>query len=199
MDHCHADHQQWIEHSVSLGDPIHKSKEHVIKTMHQSTGQILDQCSTAGVKEGTNTNGLPGRCFYSEELINTIKELVDLKYIEILTILHYQLSTILSVMASSHKVALIKFKQLCDETSFNLFDNFPWVKINHTLHGTLHHSIEVISLNDGHGLGNFSEVYLEAHSKDIRNYSQFLSRKTPVVQFKDVMSRLLECLDSWIT
>ena len=103
-------------------------------------------------------------------------------------------------MASSNKVALIKFKQLCDETSFNLCDNFPWVKINHTLHGTLHHSLELISLNDGYGLKNLSEECLESNNKDIRNYLQFLSRKTsPVVQFTDVMSRLLECSDSWIT
>ena len=119
---------------------------------------------------------------------------------ENLPLFHYQLSTILSIVASSRKVALIKFKQLCDETSFNLSDNFPWVKINHTLHQTLHHSLELISLNDGHGLGNLSEVCLEANSKDIRNYLQFLSRKTsPVDQFTDVMSRLLERSDPWIT
>ena len=41
---------------------------------------------------------------------------------------------------------------------------------------------------------------LEANSKDIRNYLQFLSRKTsPVDQFTDVMSRLLERSDPWIT
>ena len=118
----------------------------------------------------TTSNGPQERRFYSEELINTIKELVDLKYIEILTILHYQISTILSVMASSYNVSLIKFKQLCDETSFNLCENFPWVKINHTLHGTLHYSLQLISLNDGYGLGNLSEVCLEVNSKEIRNY-----------------------------
>ena len=88
---------------------------------------------------------------------------------------------------------LEKFKDLCDSTTFHLCDNFPWVKINHTLHGTLHHSVELISLNDGYGLGNLSEECLEANNKDIRNYLQFLSLKiSPVDQLTDVMTRLLE-------
>ena len=196
---CHADHPQWIESTGPSGDPIRKSKEEVLKKIRLETGLILDQCSTAGSKGGTTTNGPQGRRFYSVELINTIGELVDLKYKENL-LLHRQLSTILSVVSSSRKVALIKFKKLCDETSFNLCDNFPWVKINHTLHGTLHHSLELISLNDGYGLKNLSEECLEANNKDIRNYLQFLSRKTcPIDQLTDVMSRLLEHSDPLIT
>ena len=74
--------------------------------------------------------------------------------------------------------------------TFNLCDNFPWVKINHTLHGTLHHSPELISIN--YGLGSLSEECLEANNKDIRNYLQFLSRKIdPVDQLTDIMVRLL--------
>ena len=68
--------------------------------------------------------------------------------------------------------------------------------MNHTLHGTLHHSTELMSLNDGHGLGSLSEECLESNNKDIRNYLQFLSRKTdPVLQLTDVMARLLERSD----
>ena len=114
--------------------------------------------------------------------------------------LHRQLSTILSVVSSTRKVDLVKFKELCDTTSFHLCDNFTWVKLNHTLHGTLHHSVELINLNDGYALGNLSEECLEANNKDIRNYLQFLSRKTsPVNQLTDVMSRLLEHSDPMIT
>ena len=64
--------------------------------------------------------------------------------------LHRQLSTILSVVSLTRKVDLVKFKELCDTTSFHLCDNFTWVKLNHTLHGTLHHSVELINLNDGY-------------------------------------------------
>ena len=124
-------------------------------------------------------------------MIDTIEKLADSKHKDNLLLLHRQLSTILSVVSSSRKVELVKFKDLCDITTFHLCDNFPWVKINHTLHGTLHHSVELISLNDGYGLCNLSEEGLEANNKDIRNYLQFLSRKiSPVDQLTDVMSRL---------
>lgn len=74
--------------------------------------------------------------------------------------------------------------------------SFPWARLNHTLHGTLHHSAELISLNDGYSLGSLSEECLETNNKDIRNYLQFLSRKTdPMLQLTDVMSRLLERSD----
>ena len=59
----------------------------------------------------------------------------------------------------------------------NICENFPWVKINHTLHGSLHHSVELVTLNESSGLGNLSEEGLEANNKDIRNYLQFLARK----------------------
>ena len=99
-------------------------------------------------------------------------------------------------MSSSRKVDLTKFKDLCEQTTYNLCDNFPWVLMNHTLHGTLHHSTELMTLNDGHGLGSLSEECLESNNKDIRNYLQFLSRKTdPVLQLTDVMARLLERSD----
>ena len=111
-------------------------------------------------------------------------------------LLHRQLSTVLSIVSCSRKVDVLKFKTLCDETSLHLSDNFPWVLINHTLHGTLQHSAELITLNDGYGLGSLSEECLESNNKDIRNYLQFLSRKiSPVAQMTDVMSRLLERSD----
>lgn len=64
------------------------------------------------------------------------------------------------------------------------------------MHGTLHHSVELIGLNNGYDLENMYEECLEANNKDIRNYLQFLSRKiSPVDQLTVVMSRLLEHSD----
>ena len=72
----------------------------------------------------------------------------------------------------------------------------PWAQLNHTLHGSLHHSADLITLNDGYGLGNLSEEGLEANNKDIRNYLKLLSCKTSHLEhFTDVMSRLLERSD----
>ena len=114
-------------------------------------------------------------------------------------LLHRQLSTILSVVSSSQKVDLVKFKSLCLEASYNICDNFSWTRINHTLHGPLHHGVELITGNDGYGLGSLSEECLEANNKDIRNYLQFPSRKvSPEAQVTDVMNRLLERSDPGI-
>ena len=199
---CHIDYKTWIEKSGPLGDPIHNSKEKVLDKILADTGLKLDRCSSGGYG-GTSTNGPQGRRFFSEEIVNTISELLSgrasMKHQKNIMLLHSQLSTILSIVSSSRKVNLDKFKQLCNEASLNICENFPWFKINHTLHGPLHHGVELISRNDGYGLGSLSEECLEANNKDIRNYLPFLSRKvSPVAQMTDVMSRLLERSDPQI-
>ena len=74
------------------------------------------------------------------------------------------------------------------------------MKINHTLHGLLHHSSELIALNDGYALGALSEEGLEATNKSIRQFLDLLSRKmSPVDQMTDVMSHLLEKSNPSIT
>ena len=58
-------------------------------------------------------------------------------------------------------------------------------------------SAELISLNDGYGLGALSEECLESNNKDIRNFLEFPgSRKTePLLQLNDVMAGILERSD----
>ena len=199
---CHIDYKNWIEKSGPIGDHIRNSKCRVLDTILAHTGLNLDRCSSGG-HGGTTTNGPQGRRFFSEEVIDTIRGLLSgqgcSKYQENILLLHRQLSTILSIVSSSRKVNLEKFKVLCDETSLNICDNFPWSQINHTLHGPLHHGVELISRNDGYGLGSLSEECLESNNKDIRNYLQLLSRKiSPIAQVTDVMSRLLERSDPYI-
>ena len=76
------------------------------------------------------------------------------------------------------------------------YHNFPWVRLNHTLHGTIQHSTELIQLNSGYGLGAYSEEGLEANNKDNRNFLLTQSRKTsPIEQLFDVIHRLLERSD----
>ena len=193
---CHIDYKCWIEKKGPLGEPIRQSRERVLDKILEETGLYLDRVNRAWEKGGTSTNGPPGRRFFSEETVETIKNLAGSKHSDNLLLLHQQLSTILSVISSTRKVDLEKFNNLCMEATLNICDNFSWVKINHTLHGSLHHSVELMSLNDDHGLGGLSEECLEANNKDIRNYLQFLSRKTfPSAQLIEVMSRLLERSD----
>ena len=67
------------------------------------------------------------------------------------------------------------------------------MKINYTLHGVIHHSVQLIALNECYGLGNLSEEGLEANNKYIQRFSELLARKTSQVkQLTDVMGRLLE-------
>ena len=197
---CHIDYKNWVEKSGPLGEPIRQSRERVLGAILHATGLYLDQCNKANGKGGTSTDGNQGRRFFSEEVLGVISDLLSghssIKHQENILLLHRQLSTILSVVSSTQKVDLTKLKDLCDRATYNIIDNFPWIRINHTLHGTLHHSVELISLNDGHGLGGLSEECLEANNKDIRNYLQFLSRKiSPIAQLTDVMCRLLERSD----
>lgn len=195
-----SDYRHWVEKSGPVGDHVRAAKGRVFYKIQENTGLLLDQCSSSGGKGGTSTNGPQGRRFFSEELIETLHELTskknNQKYKDNLLILHQQLSVVLRVISCSRKIDLPKFRTLCYDTTMNIINNFPFALLNHTLHGTIHHSAELIELNGGYGLGSLSEECLESNNKDIRNFLQFLCRKcSPLDQLTDVMSRLLERSD----
>ena len=193
---CHIDYRSWIEHSDPRGEPIRRSKERVLKHLEENHGLILDRCAAGGEKTGTSTTGNQGRRFFSEEVIETIEDLVPEKYKENLLLLHKQLSVILRVVSFSGQVDVDAFQQHCLDFSLNLIQNFPFVHLNDTLHATVHHSVELIMRNEGYGLGALSEEGLEANNNDIRNYLETFCRKTsPLEQLTDVMYRLLERSD----
>ena len=56
-------------------------------------------------------------------------------------------------------------------------NDFPWARYNHTLHGAIQHSAELIEMNLGLSVGWQSEEDLEANNKDIRNYLETSSKK----------------------
>ena len=85
------------------------------------------------------------------------------------------------------------FTKFCEDASMLIANKFPWVNINFTLPGLLHHSAELIQHNSGWALGELSEEAPESNNKFIRNYMETHSRKTsPTDQITDVMNRLLE-------
>ena len=107
--------------------------------------------------------------------------------------LHNQLSVIFRIISCTRKIDIDRYKLHCQETMTNIASNFPWAKLNHTLHGTIQHSTELIEMNGGESLGGYSEEGLEASNKDIRNYLANLSRKCDSnQQIEDVHNRLLE-------
>ena len=69
----------------------------------------------------------------------------------------------------------------------------PWVNINFTLHGVLHHSAELIHSNKGWSIGSLSEEPLERNNNFVRRcMQQYVRTSSPVLQLTDAMSRLLE-------
>ena len=77
---------------------------------------------------------------FSEELIPTLKVSVKDKYVENILKLHTAISA-QSVVSSQQLVKIDLFRNKCAEASILIAESFPWVQINHTLHGLLHHSI----------------------------------------------------------
>ena len=105
----------------------------------------------------------------------------------------FNISCILRIISSTEPVEIYAFKSLANKTSVLIATELPWVQINYTLHGILHHSNELIQRNGNHGLGAISEEALEANNKYVRRYLELFSRKTsPIDQLTDVMDRLLE-------
>ena len=150
-------------------------------------------CCNSGEKGRTSTTGSQGLRFFFEELITSINDLCSPIYKDSMLLLHSQVSIILCTVSCQRKIKIDKFQELCNNATFNIITNMPWAPISHTLQGVLHHSADLITLNDGYGFGNLLEESLEANNKDIRNYLKLLSRKTShLEQLTDVMSRLLE-------
>ena len=87
-------------------------------------------------------------------------------------------SIALNVLNSKEKVInLEEFKTFCHTLYCDILTWFPGAHITPTVHKVLAHSWELISMNDDHGLGNYSEEGLEACNKLLRRIRSCLARK----------------------
>ena len=75
---------------------------------------------------------------------------------------------ILRVISSTEEVNCQKLKVLTNETNLLLAGKLPWVSLNFTLHGLLHHSVELIKMNNNLSIGTLSEEALESNNKFVR-------------------------------
>ena len=83
------------------------------------------------------------------------------------------------------------FKLLCNNCSIDIRRNFPWAKLNTSLHRALAHSWQRIEENGKKGLGNESEEVLESCNKLIRYYKKHGSRKMKVEhEFCDIFNHI---------
>lgn len=191
------DYRHWIEHKDPRGQPLRNEKARLQKHIRDKTGLRIDECASSGFG-GTSTDGNTGRRFLSAEMNYILQEKIpnirpDTNYKENAILFHVQLSTIVRLISSTEKINIQKFEELCEATSLNLADNFPWARLNFTLHGAIQHSAQLIRENDNCGLGELSEEPLEANNKDIRKFLGNLSRTCdPVQQMTDTAHRLLE-------
>ena len=161
--------------------------------LEENTSLRLSQAAGPLEKGGGSTTGGQGRRFFEKKTLASILLCVNEKYHNTVSLLHKNLSCLLRIISSTEPVDTYAFNLLTKKTSLLIASKLPWVQINFTLHGVLHHSSELIIRNEGHGLGALSEEALEANNKYVRRYLELLSRKTsPVDQMTDVMNRLLE-------
>ena len=88
------------------------------------------------------------------------------------------LSSIVKVINSQKlKVNIEKLRKLATEVNIKIVQTFPWAVVSPSVHRILAHSWEVISLNEGSGLGGESEEGLEALNKYIHQIREHGARK----------------------
>ena len=193
---CNQTFESWIEKQTILGEPIRVGKERVQESLFQERGLVLDKVGGANDKGGTSNDGNQARRFFHADSADAIVGCVAEKYKEDIRKLHKNLSVLLRIVSCTGEIDCDELERLTLETSLLIAEKFKWVEINFTLHGLLHHSLELIEANNGWSIGVLSEEALESNNKFVRRYLERFSRKTsPIQQLTDTMSRLLERSD----
>lgn len=168
----------------------------MLEILERETGLKLDQVCGPTSKGGGSTDDNQGRRFFAESTLPAILLSIDQKYQSVVQKLHCNLSCILRIISTEDAVRLDIFEELVCETSLLIAQELKWVRINYTLHGVIHHSAQLIAINECYGLNSWSEEGLEANNKYIRRFSELLSRKTSQIdQLTDVLGRLFERSD----
>ena len=162
--HLNQEYLVWPESKTCYGEFIRKGKSIVLSIFKENTGMALDIVQQSNSHGGTSLDGNSGCHFFSEECVTSIKLCIDKKYHKSVLHLHLLLSTILRVISGKSLVNIVEFDNIFKEASLLIATDFKWVKMNYTLHG-VHHSTELIGLNDGYSLGSLSEEGLEAANK----------------------------------
>ena len=80
------------------------------------------------------------------------------------------LNVIGSIMSSSKKVHLLKFKKLCFEAHIHIITNWSWCLFSESIHRILDHSWQLILKNENSGLACESEQSMEAAHKKTKMY-----------------------------
>ena len=164
LSRMNAEDETWVEKENCYGDHIRAGTFRVREIIYQETGKSLMQVAGALSKSGGSTDGNDGREFFTLAFLPIILKCIPEKYHDTIKKLHRDLSCILRVISSTSKVNWHAFEKLTQEASILLANELSWVRVNWTLHGVLHHSCELIRMNEQCGLGMLSEEALEANN-----------------------------------
>ena len=165
---------------------------HMLSSIKTKTGVGLDHLNKGGMT-GTTTTGNAGRTFFSATMTPVLVDLVPDEHKEHIRDVHIKMSVLLRVIESNQIVDIPSFEGTVKDLTTLLATQYPWAKLNFTLHASLQHAAELIKNNGNRGLCALSEEGLESNNKDLRRFMEVKSRKTSLVkQLVDTMTRALE-------
>ena len=127
----------------------------------------LDACDTTGMGGNANKGDLCKRLMtdYRELMVSFVPERFQNDLRELIC----RLWVVIKVNTGREEANVSEYKQFCIDLYYlvlNSFDNENrWINISSTFHALLAHSWELISNNDGKGLGHYSEGGLEHNNK----------------------------------
>ena len=167
ITHLHVGHYDWNE-----GAHISPT----IKEARKILGYIISRDMSIKIdvpcQGGTSTNGVVLKNILGKEVgRNILTNFVPEKHRAEMSDIILRIWVIMRVFNSNNNVNINNLLFFCNETTVKLIenlnnsDNKKWIKLTPTLHGLLAHSAELISFNEGEGLGNKSEQGMENNNK----------------------------------
>ena len=183
---------RWRKSQDGKGEKLDEIEDEVRVKFFNKTGMKIDSPTSQG---GNTDTGNVAWNFFDTKSARAIRDILEsyrVQKVEEIMQIHVSLSIILRVVSSKRKVDLERYRAFCQSTYLDIVTQFPWVSVTECLHDVLGHSPEAIEINDGCGLGRFTEQGSEACNKDIRRFSEVAARHTSLDDnIFDVMRRLM--------
>ena len=194
--HLRSETFKWTDSAKQLGDSYQRfvnAKEEVKSIVKEKTHIVMDAADPTGKGGNTNKGDVCERLLTTHRsvLVSTVPQRFQADFALLLA----RLWICVKVYTSKDKIHVVRFKEFCMDTYKLLLSKFAnetkWISISPTLHALLAHGWELISVNDGIGLGEYSEGGLEHSNKFLRFYRSHLSRKiSQETNLSDCLTRL---------
>ena len=193
--HLHSETYVWTRSQLKLGGAYRhliKAEEHIRREVKRETALPLDEADPTGQGGNANKGDLCKRLLvdHRELMVSFAPARFQDDYRSLLC----RLWVIISVYNSTRNVNIEEFMCFCIKTYELILEGFNnssrWINVSPTMHALLAHSWELISNNDGKGLGEYTESGLE-NNNYLRFYRSNLARKVnQETNLEDCMTRL---------